>query len=75
MLRFSAFLDRCVDQDQDRLSEGGRDRTFGTFSRILVSLYSACRELTQAGAETTVSICGCLSLLSRPRIPCPVTRR
>ena len=38
-------LDECIEGNQDRLADGGRDRTYTIFSRLLEHLYMAYRDL------------------------------
>ena len=58
-----AFLDRCIDQEQDKLSDYGADRTFLAFSRIMDSLYLACKEITLSDANADTQVRGAGSSL------------
>jgi len=56
-----AFLDRCIDQDQERLADFGSDRGFSTFTRLMDSLFSACKELTMSTANAVTQVCNHMS--------------
>ena len=53
---FAASLDRCIDQDLDRLADNGKDRTYVIFSRILEFLYLACKALALSEASADIQV-------------------